>query len=395
MMDKNIRTSYDFTTLVSRDNIGNMKAMALPEEIRRQGIVSFGGAEMDFPTAPSVIRAITDRAAGGLLGYTVADESYLKPIVWWMEHVRETQIAPDWIVPTLGTIYSVATAIRLFCRPGEAILTMPPVYYRYEQAATRLGRRTLHCPLIERDDAFYMDFDKMERLMAGNDCRLVVLCNPQNPVGRVWTREELEQLAGLSAKYRIPVFSDEIFAETTFDGKRTVPYMSIPRGRDLAITATSLGKTFNFTGVNQANLIIPDEALRNAFIKQRTADHFGSIDPLFHAAIGGAYCEEGASWLAALREHLDGNRRRLMQAFAEGIAPGKVYPIEGTFVAWIRWDLAGRSDDALIGYLRRQALLDVEPGYEYGEDCGHCTRMNFATTAEQLDGALERIHQLT
>lgn len=459
-MTYDTKSDYDFETVVSHSFMGNMKEEMTPGEMKARGIVSLGGAEMDFATAPSVIDAIVRRAKNGLFGYTIADDSYLKPIVWWMRHMRNIDILPEWIVPTLGTIYSVATAIRLFCPPGSGIVTMTPVYYRYEQAAARLGRQTFHCPLVEQDGVYEIDFECLERLMAKEQCCLVILCNPHNPIGRVWNRRELTELARLSAKYEVPVFSDEIFAEITFDGRETIPYISIEEGRHLAITATSLGKTFNFTGVNQANLMIPDDRLREAFIRQRTADHFGSIDPLFHAAIGGAYCEDGAAWVKALKKHLDNNRRRLMQAFAPasrgsgvpgvrdkgvgsvaraprgeqfskftGQAPGSgnpldiggvgcLSPIEGTFVAWIRWELpqmhGGKtlmggetlmsgetlvgsetlmSGEALTGFLRREMLLDLGPGLEYGPDCGLYTRMNFATTTGQLEGALERIRQ--
>ncbi len=412
-MMQDTKRCYDFETVVSHSHMGNMKDSATPEAIRQQGIVSFGGAEMDFATAPSVIEAITRRAQNGLLGYTIMDDSYLKPIVWWMRHIRSVDILPEWIVPALGTIYSVATAIRLFCRPGEEIVTMTPVYYRYEQAATRLGRKTLHCPLIEKEGVYSIDFENLEQLMARPSCRLLVLCNPHNPVGRVWSRSELTAIARLSDKYEVPVFSDEIFAEITFDGHETIPYISIEEGKKWAITATSLGKTFNFTGVNQANIIIPDDRLREAFIRQRTADHFGSIDPLFHAAIGGAYCEEGADWVRELRRHLAGCRKLLYEVFepavlgksslasapwASGSAVGRISPVEGTFVAWIRWNLSdakGRElfGDALTEFLQQEILLDLEPGLEYGSDCQRYTRMNFATTTDQLKAAVARIRR--
>ena len=398
-MSQYSNNGYDFETAVSRSHMGNMKEEMASDIMKSRGIVSFGGAEMDFPTAPSVIDAIVRRAKNGLLGYTIVDASYLEPIVFWMRRMRNTEISPQWIVPVLGTIYSVATAIRLLCRPGEGIITMTPVYYRYEQAARRLGRETFHCPLIEKNGIYTIDFELLERLMAKDECRLLVLCNPHNPVGRVWSRDELTGIARLSARYRVPVFSDEIFAEITFDGHETIPYISIEEGREWAMTATSLGKTFNFTGVNQANVFIPDERLREAFVRQRTADHFGSIDPLFHAAIGGAYCEEGAAWVKALLEHLDKNRTKLMSAFGpSGACDGRISPVEGSFVAWIRWQLPkDRSGclegEALAEFLRREALLDLEPGLEYGSDCGFYTRMNFATTTKQLLGAIGRIRQ--
>lgn len=410
---------FDFETSAYRCP-GNLKRTFTPACIAEKGYASFAGAEMDFPTAPALTRAVKECAENGLFGFTLPDETYCSSICEWMKRERKTQIRPEWIVPMMGTIYSTASLIRLLCGPEDALITLTPVYYRYEQAATRQGRRTVHCELIETEDGYQVDWEQLEKLMADPHNKLLILCNPHNPVAKIFDRNELRRIAELSGKYGVYVLADEIFAEVTFDGREVVPYISneiwgegdsgAAAGADTAIepdtsaayrraarryamTVTSLGKAFNLTGVNQANLIIPDDELRERVTAQKYADHFGSIDPFFYAALKGAYTEEGSAWLAALRTHLDKNRRMLCELAARPEIPFKVFPIEGTFVAWLKWDGLELEGEALTEFLVNELYLDLEPGEEYGAGYAKYTRMNLAATGEQFRLACERIQE--
>ncbi|MTI95907.1 MAG: aminotransferase class I/II-fold pyridoxal phosphate-dependent enzyme [Firmicutes bacterium] len=379
---------YDFDTLVNRSGIGNMKDLLLPESIRKQGMIAFSGAEMDFKTAPSVVGAVNKRVENGLFGFTVKDRSYLQAVGWWLREVRAWPVDADWIVPTLGTIFSLATAIRMTTKVGEGIIIQPPVYYRYEQAASRLKRKTVNNPLILENGQYHMDFDNLEKCMADPNNKLFVLCNPHNPIARVWPEADLKQLAGLARKYGVVVFSDEIFAEVAFEGHRVTPYAALAEAEELAIVATSLGKTFNFTGVNHANIIIPDNRLREAFIAQRDADHFGSIDPLVHAAVCGAYCPEGLEWVEAMREYVAANICFLQEFVGKKLPNIKVLPVEGAFIAWLDMRGLGLSEPELMTFLEQQAYLCVDPGGDYGVGGKGFVRMNIATPRKELERAL-------
>lgn len=409
---------FDFETSAYRCP-GNLKRTFTPQCIAEKGYASFAGAEMDFPTAPALIQSVVECAQNGLFGFTLPDETYLESIVKWMKRERNTQIQPEWIVPMMGTIYSTASLIRLVCGPEDAIITLTPVYYRYEQAAARLGRKTLHCELIESKNGYRVDWEQLEKLMAEETSKLLILCNPHNPVGKIFDREELRKIAELSGKYGVYVLSDEIFAEITFDGKEVTPYIADEifeaedagsdsicvscekkeaagwrrKARKYALTVTSLGKAFNLTGVNQANLIIPDQELRERVNIQKYADHFGSIDPLFYAALKGAYTEEGSAWLVALREHVDKNRQMLYELAAKPEIPFSVFPVEGSFVAWLKWDGLDIQGEKLREFLVNELYLDLESGEEYGEGYAQYTRMNLAATGEQFRMACERISE--
>lgn len=222
---------YDFDhPLGDRENVGNMKTHTTPEALRRRNITSFAAAEMDFRTAPSVVEAIKRAAERGIYGFTIPTAEYLGAVRWWHREMRGWELEDEWIVPTLGTIFSVAEAIRLTTTERERIIVQTPVYYRYEQAADRQGRETVHNPLKIVDGRYEMDFEDLDRKMADPANKLLVLCNAHNPVGRVWPEADLRRVGELSEKYGVVVFCDEIFGEMTFDGHTAVPYASSRRG---------------------------------------------------------------------------------------------------------------------------------------------------------------------
>ena len=382
---------FDFTIVGDRRNVGNMKTCTTPDFLREKHITSFAAAEMDFPTAPSVIAAVKTMAERGIYGFTIPTPEYRNAVKWWHREMREWQIEDDWIVPVLGTIFSVATAIRMTTEKGQGIIVQTPVYYRYEQAASRLERRTVYNPLKIVNGRYQMDFDDLEEKMRQPDNRLLVLCNAHNPVARVWTEDELRQVARLSRKYGIIVLSDEIFGEMTFGGRRAVPYASIEEGRENAITVTSLGKAFNFTGVNHANAIIPDPQLRERYEKQRYADHYGSMGPFEYASVLGAYCPEGRQWFEAARSYIEENGKFVEVFLQDRLPQAHLFPIEGTTLCWIDWSFLGIEGEELGDFLLHEALFEVETGDVYGEGCAAMTRMNLSSPRKQITEALERV----
>lgn len=377
--------------MAEHHGIGNLKEVLTPAHIKDAGFVSFSAAEMDFRTAPSVIREIRKFVDNGLYAFTVSTQQYRDAIKWWMRTVRGWEIEDDWIVPTFGTIFSVATAIRMTTQEGEGIIVQSPVYYRYEQAANRMNRKTAHNCLRVVDGHYEMDFIDLEEKMRDPANKLLVLCNPHNPIGRVWPETDLRRVAELAQKYGVVVVSDEIFAEYTFNGHRAVPYCSLPEAVPLGITLTSLGKSFNFTGVNYATAIIPDPALRERFTHQKYYDHFGSIDPFAHAAIRGAYCQEGLDWLRAASDYLYENVRFAETFLPEHVPQVKMFPVEGSFIAWLDFSGLGLRGEELLRFLEDECMVSPDPGTEFNPGGDSFARLNLATTHEQFQGAMQRI----
>lgn len=382
---------YDFETIVKRDRCGSLKEAMTPEAVRRAGFTTFAAGEMDFPTAPALRESVMRLAQNGLFGFTLKDENYLSHVCWWMKEARDWEIRPEWVVTAYGTIFSVATAIRAFVGEGERIIVQPPYYSRYKQAADRLGRETVYNPMIRDGEIYRMDLAGLERLMADPANRLLILCNPHNPSGRVFTREELTEVARLSARYQTIVFCDEIFAEVILGDAKVTPYVSVPEGRAYAITCTSLGKAFNCTGMNHANVIIPDEKLRKCFETQRTRDHYGSIEPCAYAATIGAYSPEGLDWILAMRRVIMGNADYVQNFMKENLPQFPVMRPEGTFVCWIDFSMLGRKGSDLENYLVEKALFHIDPGSGYGNGFETWARMNLGSTAMQTQAAMERL----
>lgn len=384
---------YDFETMVSRDHMGSLKLAMTPDILKEKGLVSFAAGEMDFPTAPSLSEAVAQVARNGLYGFTLKDSWYLEHVRWWMKQARQWETDPSWIVTAYGTIFSVAIAIRAFVKEGQRMIVQPPFYSRYRQAADRIGRETVYNPLKQEGGRYTFDLENLEALMADSRNTLLILCNPLNPSGTVFTREELTEVARLSARYGTVVFSDEIFAEILLEGEPVVPYASIPEGQPYAITCTSLGKTFNCTGMNHANVIIPDPKLRQAFEKQRTSDHYGSIDPCAYAATIGAYSPDGWDWVWEVRKVIRKNSDYVHNFLREKLPRFPVMDTQGGFVCWIDFGALGLDGEELEKELLNRALYHVDPGSDYGPFHPRWARMNLAGTWEQTAAAMDRLYR--
>ena len=381
---------YDFETIVSRQNIGNIKDVFRPKPLKDKDFISFAGAEFDFKTAPSVIEAVVQCAQNGLLGFTTCTEAYLNQVIWWMQEARTFTVNPRWIVPTNGTIFSLATALRAFTSSGDGMIMFAPEYYRYKSTALRNGRTVASCPLIQSELTYEIDFALLEELMAVPANKMLVFSNPANPIGRIWTKDELARIAILAARHDVVVFSDEIFAEVAFNGLRVTPYIEAAGEGAHCLVSTSLGKAFSFTGVNHANLIISDEATRTTFTTQRDIDHFGSIDPVLHAAMFGAYSPEGLAWLSEMVTYVHENYIFLKGWLAVNLPEIRLFDLEGSYVAWLDLSGLGLCDKGLAHFLDEQALFHMDSGDSYGGSA-QFRRINIATPRQELVAALSRL----
>lgn len=366
-----------------------LKDAFTPQAVKDAGLLGYAGAEFEFPTCPAIgkgIQAVLDK---GILGFTLPNDAYRNAVCWWMENVRESKIEPDWILPTHGTIFSLATTIRLMTEPGDAIMILVPGYHRYEQAATRLGRNTVRIPLADADGRYTLDWAALETAMAQPRNRILVLTNPNNPTGNVYTRQELERIAALARKYQVMVFSDEIFADVAFDSP-VLPYVLATEEKDLAISCTALGKTFSLTGVNHANVIIRNPELREKFQTQRNADHYGSVDPLIHAALVSVYTQEGKTWLKEMKTYVWRNFEIFRDFISANIPGAVVTQPEGSFVVWVDYGSCGKTRKELVKLLCEEGLFVGDEGEEfYGRPT--CFRYCLAVPRKDLETSLAHL----
>ncbi len=357
---------YDFETVVRRGP-ANLKRILTDPAVLSHGNVSFDGAEPDYPTAPVIADAVRRLAENGLYGFTVADDTYRARVVWWFEHSRGVKAEPEWIVPALGTIHALASTIRLLC-PGknDAVMVMPPVYNRFAQAAARLERPVVPCPLIRGEGRYSIDFAKMDALLSEKRVRLLVVCNPQNPIGQIWTEEELSALARTAARHDVYIFCDEIFADSVYSGRICPSMLSVPEAAERALVASSLGKAFGLTGLNHANILVRSPALREAFADRRTRDHYGSMDPLAYECLLAAYSPEGLDWVRSSNRLCEENMRLVRQTFARLFPKAGVYGGEGAYVLWIDLTKYFDSEQKMLDFLYHRAFFHVDAGSAYG-----------------------------
>ena len=383
---------FDFETLVERSG-ANLKLMMTPPEVVKAGNISLDGAEPDFKSAPVIEEAVIRFAKNGLYGFTLPDEAYKSAVTKWMQMSRKTQIKPEWIVTTLGTIYSLATTIRLVCTdPDDGIIVTTPVYNRYRQAADRLNKKTVECPLLydSVNGSYQMNFDAIKSAMANPNNKLFVLCNPHNPVGRVWTKEELETIGDICYRHHVIVVSDEIHADFAFQGKHQVFANLKKEYEEMTIACTSPSKTFNLAGLQTSNIFIPNQKLKNAFKKQLAAAGYSQLNAAGLVACEAAY-RDGEEWYQAMKKYVAGNIA-FTKEFVEKNLPGvNMVEHEGTYLIWLDFNGLGLCAQELEDLIVHKAKLWLDSGRIFGK-CGRgFQRINVACPRSTLKEALERI----
>lgn len=382
---------FDFETPVDRAGIGNMKDTLGPKEGDAGSFVVLSGAEIDYPTAPVLRQALAEFAGRGVYGYTLPDERYKNAVIAWMKKVRGFSVGPEEIVPTMGTIFALNTAVRAFTNPGDGVIVQHPSYYRYDVGIKRNDRNVVSNPLIEKNGRYTTDFADLEEKMADPANKLFVLCNPHNPTGKVFDEGELKQIAALARQHGVIVFADEIFAEITFGGHVAHPYKDI--GGDHAVVSTSLGKVFSCTGVSQANVFIQNKTLREVYLAQRGQDHFGSIDPFFYTSVLAGYTDEGYAWVQAMKEHTWGNYRLIQDFLAENLPYITVSPLQGCYVIWVDFRRLGLTDGQLQAFLEEEAHIIGDPGEEYLAGGSGFYRFCIATPRARIQAFLSQLQR--
>lgn len=384
-----------FDRVIDRRGTGSLKWDFAGRCRRPADALPLWVADMDHATAPAVVEALRARAAHGIFGYTEPDEAYASALVSWFSRRYHWQVDPAWNTITPGVVPALALAVRAYTAPGEAVIIEEPVYYPFREVVEDNGRIVAAAPLV-RDAAgvYRRDLAALEGVIAATGARLLILCNPHNPVGRVWTRAELEALAEVTGRHGVRVVADEIHADLTRPGVRTTLFASLsPEVAARTITCTSPSKSFNLAGLQTANILIADRELRTAFRREVGAVGYAQANALGLVACQAAY-EEGEEWLDALREHVAAAHAHLTGRL-ESIPGIGVSPWEGTYLLWL--DCHGLLKDSgldprsLDDFLLTKAGLWLDDGLIFGAGGQGFTRINVACPRAALDEALDRL----
>lgn len=346
-------------------------------------------ADADFPTADVVIDAMRNYAAHGIYGYGFDDVGYRAAVSWWMGHRHGWEIDPDWILTTQGLGHAIGMAIDTWTNIGDGVAYFTPVYHEFRLKTLRCERRPVELPMTLVDGRYQIDFEQAaEALDPG--VKLLILCVPHNPSGRVWTKDELRAVAAFAAEHELIVISDEIHADITFAPAKHVPMdLVAPEHRDRIITITAASKTFNLPGLRTGQVIIPDETLRAAYRRRLTMTEYSPAVPGI-VATKAAYTPEGEAYVQALNDYLIGNR----QVFDAGInaIPGlSSMELESTYLGWVDFAGTGMTPDEVLTRIRDDAKIGVSPGPTFGTGGESFQRFNLAMPRAQIEDAVARM----
>ena len=346
-------------------------------------------ADMEFRPPACVQQAVENMAAHGLYGYFGDDADYLAAIRWWMETRHGWQIAPEAIFTTHGLVNGTALCVDAFTQPGDGVILMTPVYHAFARVIRAAGREVIECPLDVTEDRYTFDTAAWAARLTPTT-RMLILCSPHNPGGRVWSMAELRAVADFCIRHDLILVSDEIHHDLVFAGaKHTVMPLAAPDALDRMVVMTATTKTFNIAGSHSGNVIIPDPTLRARFANRMnalgiSANSFG----LFMATA--AYSPEGAAWVDALTAYLDGNRR----LFDEGVnaIPGlRSMPLESTYLAWVDFSGTGMSKPEFIERVQNTAKIAANHGESFGLGGDSFLRFNIAAPRAQVAEAVARL----
>lgn len=381
----------DFDRLVERRGTHSIKwdMLAARYGITAPDALAMWVADMDFEAPAAVNEALADLARHGIHGYFGDDRAYLAAIGWWMAHRHGWEIAPEWVFTTHGLVNGTALVLDAFTAPGDGVLLFTPVYHAFARVIAAAGRAVTEAPLARDGHRYVMDLEAAAAALTGRE-RIVILCSPHNPGGRVWTGEELRALAGFARRHGLLLVSDEIHHDLVMPGSRHLPMpLAAPDITDRLVMMTASSKTFNLAGAHSGNVIIPDPALRARFAARMAGlgiapNSFGLV------MTTAAYSPAGAAWADALVAYLDANRR-LFDARVNAIPGLASMPLEATYLAWVDFAATGMPAAEFTARVEKGARIAANHGTTFGTGGESFLRFNLATPRARVAEAAERL----
>ena len=383
----------DFDRVINRFGSHSVKwdMMEAAYGVPAQDGIAMWVADMDFQPPQCVQDAIAKMGETGVYGYYGDETDYRNAICLWMQNRHGWQVDPSWIFTTHGLVNGTAMCVDAYTKPGDGVVLFTPVYHAFARVIRAADRHVVECPLEQVDGLYRMNFDAYDAMMTGRE-KMIILCSPHNPGGRVWTRDELQQVADFAKRHDLILVSDEIHHDLVFSGHRhTVMDLVDPSIRDRLVMMTATTKTFNIAGSHSGNVIIPDDALRATFAGRMNAlgispNSFG----LFMAEA--AYSPEGAEWLDALIDYLEGNRKLFDQTINE--IPGlQSMPLQSTYLAWVDFSGTGMARDEFTKRVEQDARIAANHGPTFGTGGDTYLRFNLATPRSVVETACTRLKE--
>ena len=383
--------NYDFDTVVNRKNTNAIKYDLAKKRGKPEDAVSLWVADMDFPTAPCIQKAVAEKAAHGIWGYSRPDNRYYDALKKWYKERHNFEVQNEWVVNTPGVCFALATAVKAFTKEGESVLIQKPVYYPFFNIINSLQRKVVNSSLILKNNHYEIDFDDFERKIVQENVKMFILCSPHNPGGRVWTKQELQKLSEICLAHNVLVVSDEIHSDITFGSNVHTVYGSLSeQALKNSIICTAPSKSFNLAGLQFSNIFIADEKLRKAFSKE--LDKTGYDEPsVFGIVAATAAYSEGADWFDSVKSYIWENILFAKNYIEENASKIKVLVPEGTYLLWLDFSKTGLSDSEINDRILNKAKVWLDSGSMFGKEGEKFQRINCATPRIILEDALKRI----
>jgi cystathionine beta-lyase len=390
--------SFDFDKVITRDGTASVKQDGRGSYFGTSDVLPLWVADMDFSAPVAVTKALIQRAEHPVYGYTFYPESMYDALIDWLKKRNGWKVERDWIVMAPGVVTSLFASVMAFAEPGDGVIVQPPVYAPFFSAVMTNQRCLIENPLILVDGVYYIDFEHLERC-AADGAKMLLFCSPHNPVGRVWSRTELEQLLAITRRYDITILSDEIHADLIYPdlkhtenptGEQHTTLAMLANNSDKIITAVAPSKTFNIPGLGLSAMIVPNPAQRTALKKVFESLHLSNANPFSIAAFEAAY-RGGEAWLQALLTYLQGNRDFVRDYLKKNIPAIRLIQPQGTYLLWLDCRDLKMTDLQLEAFFVKEAKVGLNLGKSFGKGGSGFMRLNIASPRSVIAEALNRI----
>ena len=378
---------HDFDRVIERTGTHALKWDGRACQFGTEDVLPLWVADMDFAAAPAIVQALQARAAHPVYGYTSRPDSLSEAIAQWMESRHDWHLDTDWVFWAPGVVPSLHAAVLAFSAPGDGVIVQPPIYPPFFSAVATTGRRLVENPLVYDNGSYRLDLGHLEQ--CARAARMLLLCSPHNPTGRVWSEEELHSILDIARRHRLSVVSDEIHHDLVYPGQRHTPAAKLAAAHEV-VTLAAPSKTFNIAGLGISALIVPD-AQQRASLEQSFAQlHVSANNPFSIAACEAAY-RHGGAWLDDLLAYLTETRDEALDFIAQRLPRIKAIVPQGTCLLWLDCKAMNMSDAALQDYFVRRARVGLSPGAAFGQAGSGFMRLNLGAPRAVVREALERI----
>ena len=352
----------------------------------KEGELPMWVADMDFATAPAVIEAISARAKHGVFGYAIVPDAWYGAIISWWARRHDFTIEREWLQFCTGVVPAISSIVKRVTNHGDRVAVLTPAYDIFYHSIENAGRTVAECNLVYDDGKFSIDFDALEKVLSHPLTTMLILCNPHNPTGNIWSKEEMQKIAKLCKKHGVIVLSDEIHCELTAPDCKYIPYASVSED---SITCISASKAFNLAGLQSAAVVVPNRLLREKVVRGLNSDEVAEPNCFAIESTIAAF-NEGEAWLDELRKYLFANREYAKEYLSKNLPKVHIVPASATYLLWMDCSAFTNDSDKLCDFLRERTGLILSTGKQYRGDCGAFVRMNLACPRARLKEGLLR-----